>query len=49
MNIVEEEEENTLAIIIIYYIDITISAEEDNMKENINISILFFPIYDQTL
>jgi hypothetical protein len=49
MDIVEEEEENTLAIIIIYHINITISAEEDNVEENINIPILFSSTYDQAL
>jgi hypothetical protein len=47
MDIVEEgKEKDTLIIIIIYYIDIIISAEEDDIKENINIPILFSPIYD---
>jgi hypothetical protein len=49
VNIIEEEEKDTLIIIIAYYINITISAEEDNMEKNINISILFSSIYDQTL
>jgi hypothetical protein len=49
VNIIKEEEKDTLAIIIIYYTDITISAEKDNMEENINISILFSLTYDQTL
>jgi hypothetical protein len=49
MDIIEEEKENTLVIIIIHYINIIISAEKDDMEENINTPILFPPIYDQTL
>jgi hypothetical protein len=50
MDIIEEgEEENTLTIIIIHYIDITISAEKDDMEENINIPILSSSTYDQAL
>jgi hypothetical protein len=50
MDIIEEgEKEDTLIIIIAYHINITISAEEDNVEKNINIPILFLPIYDQTL
>jgi hypothetical protein len=47
MDIVEEKKENTLIIVITHYTGITISAEEDYMKKNINISILSFSIYDQ--
>jgi hypothetical protein len=50
MNIVEKgKEKNTLIMIIIYYTDIIISAEEENMKKNMNIPILFLPTYDQAL
>jgi hypothetical protein len=47
VDIIEKgEEKNTLVIVITFYIGITISAEEDNVEENINISILFSSTYD---
>jgi hypothetical protein len=49
MNIIKEEKKNTLIIIIICYTNITISAEENNIEKNINISILSFSTYDQAL
>jgi hypothetical protein len=50
VNVVEErEKENTLVILIAYYTGIIISAEEDNVEENIDIPILSLSTYDQTL
>jgi hypothetical protein len=50
MNVVEEgEEENTLAMVITHHTGITISAEEDDVEENIDIPILPPPTYDQAL
>jgi hypothetical protein len=50
MDIIKKgKKKDTLAIIIAHHTNIIISAEEDDMKENINIPILPPPIYDQTL
>jgi hypothetical protein len=50
VDVVEEgEEKNTLVMVIVYHIGITISAEEDDVEEDIDIPILSSSIYDQTL